>query len=298
MRMRSLCVALVLVLGASAVAVGQDDDAWATALRARAEAYPVEARLTFRELAACDATADRRAAAAEIALNVFPYATGNELAAPLILKVLRENRSHPEAWQLGYGLQRRVVDGLDVENGEPFLRAMVTIYPDYARFKYSLADLLYGSGRPDEADAIYTEIVRDFPDDTRARYILALIRELEGNALEAIEIYDTIIARGLDLKAYRYKVTLLWDVLADYDAADEALAAGFAAVDAAPPGRVRDEVRAGLEWEQQRLADRREERVKLAEASARTDQILIGVVAVWIVVLGGGLAFLRRRRLL
>jgi len=214
------------------------------------------------------------------------------------LKVLHENSSHPEAWRLGYGLPRRVRDGLDVENGEPFLREMIEIYPDYMHFKYALGDLLYDAGRSGEADAVYDQIVREAPDDTRARYKQAVLRELEGNAEDSLAIYNEIIAKGVDLYAHRYKVKLLWHVLARFDAADAALEEAFVAVDAAPPGRVRDEIRAELEWDQSRIAERRKERAKLAAANERTDRILIGLVAGWIVVLGGGVALLRRRRLL
>jgi len=294
-RARALLLVLALVAAPGSAWATPEEDPRIAAIRANPDDR-AESRLLA--IAEGDATPDQRAQAAALALEILPYEAGNRVAAPLILGVLRADRSHAEAWQLGYGLRRRVRDGLDVSNGEPFLRAMVELYPEYVRFQYSLGELLFDSGRPAEADAVYEQIVREVPDETRARYMQALLRELEGDAQESLDIYDEIIAKGLDLRAHRYKVKLLWDVLADYEAADQAIDVAFAALDAAPPGRDRDEIRAQIEWDQGLLADRREERGKLAEASARTDRILLALISGWIVVLGGGVAFLRRRRLL
>ena len=295
--MSRIATALVLVLSVAAFAAPAEDDRLAAA-RTVGESDPERAESLLLSFSGEQASHDDQAAAAKTALDVLPYERGNDVAAALILEVLKEDRSHPDAWQLGYGLRRRVRDGLDVRHGEPFLREMIAIYPDYVRFKYALADLLYGAGMPEEADTIYAQIVQEVPDDTRARYTRALLRELEGNARESLRIYDEIIDRKLDLWAHRYKVKLLWDVLADYDAAETALTAAFTALDAAPPGRTRDEIRAELEWDEKLLASRREERAKLAEADTRTTNIVLGLLAGWFAFLGGGVTLLRRRRLI
>ncbi len=242
-------------------------------------------------------TAEQRVRGARVAFDALPFDMGNGVASDLILDVLRENRSQPDAWTLAFRLRDRVMDGLDLAHGEPFLRAMIAVYPEQIRFRYYLMDLFLDSGRPAAADAQCEEILRQVPSDTRAHYVQALLRELDGRIDDAVRLYDEVIALGSDLRAHVIKVRLLWDVQRDYDAAERALTAGFAAVAAAPVGREREEVRADLEVEEELLRGEREQRRLLLAADARLRKLIAGILAGWLIVLGGGVLWLRRQRL-
>jgi tetratricopeptide (TPR) repeat protein len=288
--------------------------AWGLALVSPARAADVEAILEQAAAAAADdpgaaadllsgvavredASAEQRVRATQIAFDRLPFAAGNAVAAELVLATLRDNHSQPAAWQLALRIRDRVMDGLDLQNGEPFLRSMIDLYPDQMRFRHYLANLYLNAGRPGEADRQCMEILRQAPADTRALHIQAYVRELDGRKEESLDLYARIHDIDGDLDPLVYRVRILIDSMRDYSAAETALEEAFAAVDAAPVGRKRNAVRASLEYEQRRLQDERERRADLLDGSSRLDRLLVGILAGWFVILGGGLVYLRRRGL-
>ena len=244
-----------------------------------------------------EASDEQRVRGTRIAITHLPFRAGNRVASALLLATLRENRSQPDAWQLSFRIRDRVMDGLDLECGEAFLQSMIALYPDQMRFRYYLTDLYMKGGRPGDADRQCMEILRQAPNDTWARQIQGLLRELDGRTDEALELYQQIHDINGDLDPLLYRVRILIDPVRDYAAAELALREAFAAVETAPVGRTRNKVRADLEYEQSRLEDERERRSKLLETAARIDELVLKIGAGWALLLGGGLMFLRRRRL-
>lgn len=297
--MRRTALVAAALVAALAVSARAED---AASRLARAEAVAadepdVAERLLSEVADDAAATADERVRGARIALRGLPFEAGNRAAAELVLATLRENRSQPDAWQLSFRIRDRVMDGLDLPNGTRFLRSLVEIYPDQMRFRHSLVDLYLKGGRPDGADRECMEIQRLDPADTRALYVQAILREREGRADEALALYARIHEIGGDLEPLVYRVRILIDPACDYAAAEEALVEALAAVEAAPPGRARNAVRADLEYERERLETERTRRADLLRTAARLDRVVVAIGAGWIVALGGGLLLLRRRGL-
>mgnify|MGYP001426977374 CR=1 FL=1 len=296
MRRPALALALAVALGATARAAEDPDAALLDAARACAAEDPQRAAELLRRVGYDGvAPGSVRAAAAQVALDALPFELGNRVAADIVLAVLRQNRAEPTAWRLAFDIRNRAIDGLDLDTGIEFLNGMIERYPDQLRFRYSLTDLLLDAGRPAEADAQCEQILRQVPNDARARFIQALLRELDGHADEAEQIYDEIVRTTGDPEAHVLKVRLLWDTLRRYDAAQRALAEARAAIEASPPGAERDRARARLDTEERLLRAELETQASLARAAGHLHAALAGIAVAWLVGLGGGLLWLRRR---
>ena len=290
----------VLITGAAFAQPAASDDADAILIRARklAPEDPSAAADLLVSLAEPNASSPgQRVRGTKLAFDLLPFESGNRVGAALVLASLRDNRSQPEAWQLAFRVRDRVMDGLDVVHGEPFLLSLIDLYPDQLRFQYYLADLYLDTGRPEAADRVCMEILRQTPDDTRARHLQAYICELDGRIEEALDLYSQVYRISGELEPLVYRVRILIEPVRDYTAAQKALDEAFAALEKAPAGRSRNAARADLEYEETRLGDERTRRTQLLEIAARQDRLVLVVLGAWALGLVGGVVYLRHRGL-
>ena len=298
---RTLVLLLVLAAAAGPARAGDDD--------VRRE---VEAAIARNDRAAALAALDavtapdasrsraRSVAAASAAMNTVGGPDGNLRAARILADTLRTDRSdNGGAWSLAVGLRARVIRDFDRPAGEELFRALMRIYPEDLVYAYDLARVYRVGGSTDAARAVYKEIAALAPSETSARHTLALLEEDRGDLAAALAVYDDLIASGAaqgtpDLAAHLSKTrVLLWKVH-DLPAARSALAAGLAATRTSAPGAERDDYDARFDWTGRQLEQEASRRVLLHELRARLDRTLAAVAGVWLVVLGGGLLWLRR----
>lgn len=227
----------------------------------------------------------------------------NRLAARLVLDAMRRDPSDAEgARSLAFELRRRVRD-VDLPAEQQLLSGLAEIDVENATsIRKDLARSYRHGGLVGDAREEYAKLAAADLADTGSRYWLAVLDEELGDVDKALAVYDGLIAgtkpgERPEYDAHYSKTKLLIEVVHDLPAARRALDEAVAAAGAAPPSPERAKwldhfgrLRADLDQQETRRTDLREMRGHLNAA-------LVWIVFGWAALVGGGVAYLRRRAL-
>jgi predicted Zn-dependent protease len=300
--LRRLLLLALLIAAAARAGFAGDDDVRREVEAAMARGDRAAALAALDAVTAPDAPRSRArsVAAAHAALEVVGGPEGSLRAARILVDTLAKDRSDSQgAWSLAVGLRARAIREFDRPTAEEILRGLMRIYPEELSYAYELAQVYRDGGATDAARAVYAEIAAVAPSERRARQTLAVLEEDRGDLAAAIAVYDEMIAFGArqatpDFAAHLSKTRVLLHKVHDLDAAARALAAGLAAVRTAAPSTEREDYIARFDWTSRELEQEKNRRAELHVLRARLDRTLVIAALAWLVVLGGGLAWLRR----
>ncbi len=234
------------------------------------------------------------------AYELLPHATGNARAATLLAEALeRDDSEAGGAWRLAIDLQRRLLADLDYAAGEPFARRIARVYPEEPYYLRELGKLQVDTGRPRAARETFERVQALAPSDVDTLRQLAAIEEKLGNAREAVRLWDRVIETRDELRSHYTRARVLAGArLRAYEKALEGIAVGLDKARNAPPGEVRDYYLEQFDQLKARVESDIEQRDRLVALDVRLDRILWALGAGWLVLLGGGVALLRRSRLI
>jgi len=238
--------------------------------------------------------------ATDAALDLVGGPDGDVRAARILVDALKRGRDDKDVFEKAKAVSRRLWD-VDLPAETELLRGLSEIYPEILDFANDLAVELRHAGLSDDALAEYQAIKANAPSDKNCRYELALLFEVRGDLDRSRAEYDDLIALHEadpqpDLKAHWMKSRLLLFTAHDLLAARAALEKGAAAAERAPPGQNRDWYVESFKSLVAELEQEERARRELRDLRGRLDRDLVVAVAAWLVVLGGGLASLRRAK--
>lgn len=153
---------------------------------------------------------ERDLEAAQAAMDLVAGAAGRARAAALLEAALRARPSARDAWSLAQTLRMDLVRRVDGAAGEPFLRALIELYPEVESYRRDLALLLLDLGRRDAARAVFEAHAAADPSDPQPHYRLARMDEEDGDREGAARRYAAIVQRWPgDLRAWHLRASVL-----------------------------------------------------------------------------------------
>jgi tetratricopeptide (TPR) repeat protein len=239
--------------------------------------------------------------AANAAMDLVGGTDGHVRAVRALVGALKLDRSDRDGvYTLTMGVKRRLKD-VDLVAAQELLRGLVRIYPEELGFNNELATAYRHSGLSDQALAQYEQIKDLAPSDRECRYTIAFLQEMRGTLDDAVATYDDLIGMRADdaqpeLKAHWLKTQLLLGKAHDLPAARKALDAGVAAATRALPGQDRDWYLDAFNGVAAELDYQEAARATLQNLRGHLNSVLLWVSVAWVMVLGGGLATLRRAK--
>jgi hypothetical protein len=246
----------------------------------------------------------RSVEAARAAMDLVGGPDGDLRAAHILVDALKLDRSDRQgAYTLAMGFKKRLNSAFDFPALRELLEGVAQLYPEDLAFRLQLASALRRAGLAEEARQEYAKIILLAPSDSDSRLALALLEEERGAIDAAIAVYDDLIALRrppgqAGLEAHLLKTQLLRGRKHDFERARQAIEAGVAAANACEPSAQRDEYLSRFDAERRDIEADEAHRKELRALRDDVNHKLWGAVGAWVLVLGGGLALLRRARLL
>lgn len=239
----------------------------------------------------------------------LPHREGLRHAASFAARIVDERPTGREVWENSWALANRlrhqVVDEVELEGGTRLIEALSRALPDNSGFAFDLAYLHFRAGEPARARELFEVVERKYPGQTHAAYHLASLAEDRGEPERALEWYRHLIDLAdesgdparleRELYAHESRTRLLSFILGRHDEAERTADQWERAIEAAPAGEARDRSEAQLNWERDEIQRRKRQRDDIQRLRAEVDRKNTWILGGWVLFLGGGLLFLRRR---
>lgn len=297
-----LVTGIVVLAAATAVAVAGPEDGVRKRIEDALLAGDKEAAVAVVDSVverAGDASMEELVGTSRATFELLPHEIGSPRAAALLGTALKRDKTQEPAWTLAYQLLERLIEDLDIGVGEPFARLLTSIHQGDAYTARRLGALQVRCGHSDDARATFESLLGVAPSDVETLYELAELEDRLGNDDRALEHYARLIELRGDLRARYTRASILAKpTVRRFDDALVAIAQTLEVARKTPAGETRDWYLQRLERLRSQVDDSVEQRDGLVALDMRLDRLLWSLGGIWVVFLGGAVAFLRRQRLI